>query len=284
MENHMDTEYLDAAKREIAEWESRGPGVLTRFGDMVMWPAQNMAKKIIPSRVQKSVTETIHRVLSGLNNVTHLINNEGEIRRKVEIQIADCGDDLKAGDVVAKEYWNWNLLYGASEGGAAGAIGLFGLAADVPALLAVSLRVIQQIGICYGYDMKLRREQEYVMHVLQVSSTSSLKAKVEVLASLKQLEQILLKVSWRQMGEALARKEISRLSLLAAMRQFAQRLGVQLTRRKALQIVPLLGAVVGASFNGLFVNDTGRAAYMIYRRRRIAELEGSDTKALPLYN
>ena len=75
------------------------------------------------------------------------------------------------------------------------------------------------------------------------------------------------------MNEALARKEISRISLLAAMRQFAKSLGIQLTKRKALQMVPAVGALVGASFNATFVNDIGRAAYMSYRRRRIAELE-----------
>lgn len=118
------------------------------------------------------------------------------------------------------------------------------------------------------------------MHILRVGSTSSLKAKMECLIALKQIEQILLKVSWQAMGEALARKEISRLSLLAAARQLAQKLGVQLTKRKALQLVPIVGALVGASFNGMFVNDAGRAAYMLYRRRRIAELEGPATKLL----
>ena len=77
------------------------------------------------------------------------------------------------------------------------------------------------------------------------------------------------------MNEALARKEISHVALLASMRQFAKSLGVQLTKRKALQMVPVVGALVGASFNATFVNDVGRAAFMSYRRRRITELEGA---------
>src|SRR5207248_3898292 len=38
------------------------------------------------------------------------------------------------------------------------------------------------------------------------------------------------------------------LAALAALRQFAKSLGIQITKRKALQMVPIIGALVGASF------------------------------------
>jgi hypothetical protein len=78
------------------------------------------------------------------------------------------------------------------------------------------------------------------------------------------------------MNDSLAKREISRLSAIAALRQFARSLGIQVTKRKALQMVPVVGAVVGASFNATFVNDVGRAAYMSYRRRWIAEHEAKE--------
>jgi hypothetical protein len=36
-------------------------------------------------------------------------------------------------------------------------------------------------------------------------------------------------------------------------------------------MVPVIGAIVGASFNYAFMNDVGRAAYMSYRRRKLGE-------------
>ncbi len=290
-QRHMDNKYLKKAKREIEQWESQSPGFLTHLNDFMLLPAENAAKALIPAGLQHAVAKTIQNLLSGLSSATRLISNEEKIYYKVEAAYKKYGDQLKAADVVAKRYWNRNLAYAIGEGGATGAIGLVGLAADVPALLTVSLRLIRQIGICYARaagptgcagDMKSNEEQEYVMHILGIGSTSNLKAKMEFLVGLRQIEHILLKVSWQEISEAVARREISRLSLLGAMRQFAQRLGIQLTKRKALQMVPVIGALIGASFNALFVNDIGRAAYMVYRRRRIAELEGPSTTTLEL--
>jgi hypothetical protein len=279
---NVDTEYLETAKRQIERWETQGPGFLMHLGNFLLLPAENAAKAMIPSRVQEAVAAAIENLLSSLSSATELIVDEQKIYHRLEAAYNESGDELRAADAAARHYWNWNLACAAGEGGATGAIGLAGLAADVPALFTISLRLIRQVGVCYGYDMRSDVEQEYLMHILRVGSTSNLKAKMEFLISLKQIEQILLKVTWRKMSEALARKELSRLSLLAAMRQLAQRIGIQLTKRKALQLVPVIGALIGASFNGLFVNDVGRASYMLYRRRRIAELEGLSTTTLGL--
>ena len=85
-----------------------------------------------------------------------------------------------------------------------------------------------------------------------------MKGKLEALIFLKQLEQILIKVTWKKMTADLAAKQISQLSLLAAVKQFAKSLGINLTKRKALQMVPIIGAIVGASFNATYANDIGR--------------------------
>src|SRR5205823_2404883 len=131
--------------------------------------------------------------------------------------------------------------------------------------------LIQQIAVCYDYNIDDDIEFEYVLHVLRTGSTGDIKAKVGFLIGLKEVEQILLKVAWKKMNEALARKELSRMAALAALRQFARSLGIQITKRKALQLIPIVGGLVGASFNATFVNDVGRAAYMNYRRRWIEQ-------------
>ena len=269
----MNDLYMVTARREIQRWEAQRPGYLTRLGDFALLPAEHAARTLIPARLQDMVARSIYRLLSGLNSATYLVSDEDRIRHQVERKYQTCGDELQAADLVAKSCWRKHVAWATGEGGVTGAVGLPGLAADIPALFAVSLRLIQQTGICHGYDVSTPEEREYLMHVLRIGSTSGLKAKMELLVALKPVEDILIKVSWRKMNEALARREISRLSLLAAARQLAQKLGVQLTKRKALQLVPGVGAVVGASFNAMFVNDVGRAAYMLYRRRHLAELE-----------
>lgn len=278
-------DYLEEAKAEIARWESEGPGFLAAVGDIVLWAPQKAAEKLIPEAVQDAVATAIERFLSGLDSLARSLFDVDEIRRRVGTLRSGNGHELKCADEAAKHYWNWHVGYAAAEGGAAGAAGLVGLAADVPALFTVALRLIQQIGTCYGYDVSTEAEREYVLHILRTGSTGDLKAKLECLIGLKQIEEILLNVTWKKMGESYARGEISRLAALFGIKKFAKSLGIQVTKRKALQMVPVVGALVGASFNATFVNDIGRAAYMSYRRRWIAEREpgnGGDSESTAL--
>lgn len=272
----IDDGYRNNAKNEIKRWESEGPGFVAHIGDAILWPAQKAAEVLIPEAVQESVAKAIESFLNNLDAAARAIIDEEEVRARVRTGRESCQDDLKAADEAAKHYWNWHVGYGAASGGAAGAIGLVGLIPDIPALFTVALRLIQQIGLCYGYQVDSDTEREYVLHILRTGSTGDLKAKLEFLIGLKQIEQILLRVTWKKMSESLARTEISRLAALAAIREFAKSVGIQITKRKALQAVPVVGALVGASFNATFINDIGRAAYMSYRRRWLAERESAE--------
>ena len=268
--------HLRRAKKEIQKWESSGPGFLSRGAGFLLAPANRAAEALIPKGAQEAIGKAIHGFLSGIRSGAEVTINLEEVRGRVSRLSKGTDDSLLGADKAAKHYWNWHLVYGTAEGGVTGAAGFLALAVDIPALFTISLRLIQEIATCYGYDVTEEEEQEYVLHLLRTASTSDIKIKAEVLVTLKQLEQILLKVTWKKMNEALARKEIGKLSLLAGIRQFAKSLGIQLTKRKALQLVPLLGALVGAVFNATFVNDVGRAAYMSYRRRKILEIEGRE--------
>lgn len=269
-------EYLKNAKNEIHKWEEEGPGFLAQVGDFILWPALKAAEALIPDGVYEAVGKAVHGFLSGLGGVSDFTVDRGSIIsgvKKRQGRKTDFASRLKAADEQANECWNWNIGYGAAEGAGTGALGIFGLAADIPALFTICLREIQEIALCYGYDVTTPEEKEYMLQVLRTGSTGDIKAKMEFLIMLKQIEQILLKVSWKKMASDLAAKQISQLSLLAAVKQFAKSLGIQVTKRKALQSVPIVGALIGASFNATFVNDIGRASYMCYRRRFIAEHE-----------
>ncbi len=266
-----DDEYIDHARHEIAKWESEGPGYLAKVGNMVLWPVERAFDVLAPKAMQDAVARAIEIFLNGLSVAARRLINAEEVRSRARAN--QDGDDLnlRGLDTAAKHYWNRHIAYATAEGGAAGAVGIAGLAADIPALFTIAIRLIQEIATCYGYDPYDDNEHEYILHVLRTGSTGDVKAKVEFLVGLKQVEQILLKVAWKQMNHALARKQLSQQAALAALRQFAKTLGIQITKRKALQAIPAVGAVIGASFNATFVNDIGRAAYMSYRRRWILE-------------
>lgn len=210
----MADEYIEDAKAQIARWESEGPGFLAAVGDVVLWAPQKAAEKLIPEAVQEAVAKAIESFLSGLDSLARSLFDSDEVRHRVDTLRSGNGHELKWADEAARHYWNWPVGYAAAEGGAAGAAGLVGLAADVPALFTVALRLIQQIGTCYGYDVSTEAEREYVLHILRTGSTGDLTAKLECLIGLKQIEEILLNVTWKKMGESYARGEIGRLAAL----------------------------------------------------------------------
>ncbi len=266
------SDYKEITIKDIQKWESEGPGYISQVGSVVLWPAQKAAELLIPQGVQDAVGKAVESALNGLNNTANYTINQEEIRARVDSYRSEHEDNLKAADEAAKHYWNWHLAYAAGEGAALGAGGILSLVADIPALFTMSFRLIQEIALCYGYDINTDEEKEYIMQILRVGSTSDIKTKAEFVICMKQVEEVLIKVTWKKMSESLAKQEMSKLSLLAALRNFAKSLGIQLTKRKALQMVPLIGALVGASFNYTFMNDVGRAAYMSYRRRKLGEV------------
>ncbi|HUY34442.1 MAG TPA: EcsC family protein [Pirellulales bacterium] len=278
----MSDDYLSNAKHDIRQWEHEGPSWLAQVGNLIFWPATKVAEQLIPDGVQEAVGKAIEAFLIGIGNLSNVTFDAAHVRERVATELATFGEScdmweqLAAADRGAQHYWNWNLSYAAAEGCAAGAVGIIGLAADIPALLTIAIRLIQQVSVCYGYDPTKPEERDYVIHVLRTASAGDIEAKLEAVIFLKQIEEILLKVAWKKMNAAFAAKKISSLSLLAAVKQFAKSLGINLTKRKALQMVPIIGAVVGASFNATFINDIGRTAFMSYRRRWIAEREPPD--------
>lgn len=265
--------YFQNAKNEINKWENEGPGWLNNVGNFILKPAQKLAESIIPPGVQESVGKAIESFLSNVTWASTQTQDYAEIKSRVRTAAIAAPDKsfLEVADEEAKRIWNWHIGYAATEGGVTGVAGLIGLAADVPALFGIVIRLIQQIGTSYGYDLSKKEEQEYVLHILRVASTGDVKSKIEALVVLKQIEQVLVGIAWKTVAQDFAIRQIGELSLFGGIRALARSLGMTLTQRKALQGIPMVGALVGASFNATFANDIARAAYMSYRRRWIAE-------------
>jgi len=268
--------YLDVAKDEIARWESQKPGMIASVANFILKPAEAAAAKLVPEKMQTAVAAAVEGFLRGAG---HAANRTFDADQILSTRGASLGDTrslarkLKVSDELAASYWRRNVIYATGEGAATGAAGFPGLVADIPLLMALAMRQIQEIGTCYGYHPASPFESDYALQVLQAGSAVQPSVKLEFLVLLKQTEQTLIKVTWKKMNAELAAKAFGREAGLAALRQFAKSLGIQLTKRKALQMIPVVGALVGASFNGVFLNDVGRCAYMSYRRRYIAENE-----------
>lgn len=157
------------------------------------------------------------------------------------------------------------------EGGITGATGVFGLAADIPAIITLALRTIHKIGLCYGFEANNEMDDQFVLAILSASGANSVSEKTAALSMLRSVEITIAKRTWKAMAEKTAQQQISKEGAIIAIKDIAKQLGINLTKRKALQAIPAVGAIIGSSVNGWYIKDVGWAARRAFQERWLVD-------------
>ena len=253
-----------------------------------MKPIEFTASKLIPQGISDQITDAlsicIEKIMWGseyLYDEKHIIETLAKYDSNIK-RISDIRQttNIDAMNRAALEFVDWNTSYAGVQGGATGAMGLMGLPANIPALFSIVFRMIQQIAICYGFDPTRPEEKDFALKILAVTATSTKKdkdvavqeielsndylkaqfSKIATMIAIKQTQVVLLKKTWKSMGDK---------SALIMLRSFLKTLGFNLTKKKALQLIPAVSAVLGAAFDLVYCRDVGKIANMMYRQRRI---------------
>lgn len=143
------------------------------------------------------------------------------------------------------------------QGATTGFGGLFTLAVDIPALLGLSLKVLQEIAICYGFDPDDPRERIFIVKCLQFSSS-------DIVGKRAVLEQLAV---FDDEGE---NRQLA--SQLQGWREVVATYRDNFGWKKLFQLVPIAGMLFGAFLNRSTVGDVAEAGKMLYRKRRITRL------------
>ena len=245
------SEYINNVICAIKDWKSEAPGVVSAALGYLVSPVIWLTEALIP-------VKAIEGLLNGLDWCMKNTLSQRSSQNPEELRYCD-----QAADAVI----NWHVAGGALEGGAAGFFGLFSLPADIPAVIALALRTIRQVGVEYGYEDDTEKERLFVLSVLRASGANSQAEKAEALVALRLLLVALQKQTWTAMAGKAATHAVSLEAAIIAVRALAKQLGVNLTKRKALAAVPGIGAVVGASVNGWYIREVGVAAQYLYQER-----------------
>jgi len=153
-----------------------------------------------------------------------------------------------------------------AEGTAAGAAGLPGMAVDIPALVALALRAVNEYATYYGYDVSLASERYVAMTVLAVVTGGDTVAKQAAMTEVaKATVMAAQKKSW---------DELQRVAVVRLIQKLAEQLGIRLTKAKLAQALPVFGGLVGGGFNAWYVSKVCFAARMVYRERFLRERYG----------
>ncbi|KXK29880.1 MAG: EcsC protein family protein [Candidatus Brocadia sinica] len=256
------TKYEDEQVRKIREWKIKEPSVMSKTFGKVAVPVTWLVQKIIPHAAIRSAIDVV-------NSAGKWLSDAGDIKRNGMVsEIQNLRNkDLELSDKLANSVHNWAIGMAAAEGAATGFGGIFAIAADIPVIVTLALRTIHKIGLCYGYESIDDNDNQFILGILAASGANSVEEKVAALTMLRSIEVTIAKQTWKAMAEKAAKRQISKEGAIIAIKNLAKQIGINITKRKALQAIPVIGALVGGSVNGWYIKDVGWAARRPFQER-----------------
>lgn len=242
-------------------------------GDLWLWEKMGrlpfkVLDRVTPQFVHDKIGVLLDEVGSYIQTGGKYLVHERSIldavAREVERPIASVAEvgelPLRTMEKVSHSIVSGRKKFATIQGASTGIGGIFTLAVDIPALLAISLKTMQEIAMIHGYDPNQKEERVFIIKCLQFTSADIVGKR----AILKDLA-----AAYGQNGEA--RKSSEVMSQLQGWREVVYTFRDQYGWKKLFQMVPVAGMVFGALTNRSMVKDLAETGMMLYRKRRIME-------------
>lgn len=254
---------LQEELQKIEKWESDQSGlwVWDRIGRLPF----KVLDKLTPKIVHEKIGLLLDELGSYIQNGGRYLTIESQVLKSIEkhagTPIEGIQDirtlPLKIMDETAMDLKGKYSKVAAVQGATTGFGGLFTLAIDIPALLTMSLKTLQEISIIYGFDPREKSERIFIVKCLQFSSADVV-GKQAILNELSTFYQ--------------QNKETNEImSQLQGWREVVYTYRDQFGWKKFFQMIPVAGLVFGALTNRSMINDLAEVGMMLYRKRRIME-------------
>ncbi|GMX62965.1 EcsC family protein [Paenibacillus elgii] len=256
----LDIEAWEASQKDLWFWEKLG-----------RLPFQ-LLDRLTPKALQNKLAQAIDEVGSFVQTGGQYLISEKSVLDQLNRQLASrldtpaLADALTLGEVAslplavmdgaADEFARSRTLFATAQGATTGFGGIFTLAIDIPAILGLSLKVLQEMAMVYGYDPNDKRERVFVIKCLQFAS-SDIVGKKAVLEELADFDN--------------EHRQRDAISQLQGWREVVTIYRDNFGWKKLFQLVPVAGMIFGAVLNRSTLQDVAEAGKMLYRKRRVLE-------------
>ncbi len=270
------------ALREIKEWEHAKKGMILKTMDALGKPVT-----VIFDNIPRSLRLTIEKAVLGfmemLKDISYWTYSEKSIvnkAKKAGLRITSSSQlayqDLETLDRIAYGFFTRNKIIAALEGAGCGMGGLPLTAADIPVLMGIIFRSIQQIGSSYGFNMQDPSMLPVVMSIYNAGSCNSVAVKSTVLADMH-IASAALAGKTAYAGAAAGTKTSLLVNFIEkSTGAFPIQIAQNLSKRKLGQLIPVIGAVIGAGFNYWLMGSTITSAYMIFRKLHLERKQSAE--------
>ncbi|MEI2663610.1 EcsC family protein [Rossellomorea sp. LJF3] len=234
---------MNHEREELEQWKRRYTRKSSIF-KRVSKQAQTKVNEWIPEKAHKVVTESIKKMVEVTLNGSEWVS----------LQTIPYRPELQEREVVMKERMEFYRKAATIEGAGTGAGGIFLGLADFPLLLSIKMKFLSECSLIHGYDPKQYEERLFLLYVFQLAFSSDTHKK-KVLSIIE---------NWEDEKEKL--KELD-------WKTFQQEYRDYIDLVKMLQLIPGVGAVVGAYANYQLLDQLGEVAKFAYRIRYFHALE-----------
>nr|WP_305121027.1 EcsC family protein [Saccharibacillus sp. JS10] len=253
---------LQVALKEVEKWmkDQRKLPIWDRIARVPFKLLDKVTPKFIHAKIGSLLDELGNYVQNGgkyLIARRHVVSVLENIARK---RGASAPYPLAVMDEAAMRISAESRNIATAQGATTGVGGVFTLAADIPAVLGLSLKVIQEVGLCYDYDANHKVERVFAVKVLQFASS-------DIVGKQAILEELNLKAG----EDGKLPPSITAMSKIRGWSEVVTTYRDSWGWKKLLQAVPVAGIVFGAFANRQTLSDVAEAAHMLYRKRRILE-------------
>jgi hypothetical protein len=240
------TYYDKSIESELTTWQRemlRNPTVLNRLSKGI----QDRINGWIPEKVHNAITITLKQM------VRAVLFGAGHTTTKVIPE-----ESLELMESAVSRRIEFYKTTAAVEGGITGAGGIFLGLADFPVLIGIKIKLLFEIASIYGFNTADYTERIYLLHIFELAFCSDVHRR-----------KIYLKMAdWKTKSKELP-EDINQFD----WRNFQQEYRDYIDIAKMAQLVPLIGAPIGAVVNYRLLKKLGYTAMNAYRMRILRNSE-----------
>ena len=232
--------YEKWALQELRKWQQEMVKMPT-IADRLSKGIQNKVNGIIPEKAHSVITETIKTMVRGVLFGSELTTGTPLFNASLEER-----------EYIIKDKISFYKRTAAVSGAWTGSGGIFLGMADFPILLSLKLKFLFEAASIYGFDVADYKERLYILYIFQLAFSSRQRT-TEIYQNV---------FNWKSYSGMLP-EDINSFD----WRTFQQEYRDYIDLAKMLQLVPVIGAAVGAVANYRLMDKLGETSINAYRLR-----------------
>lgn len=235
-------DYTKEVEQQLHFWKHR----ITRKSGIISRTSKNVQNKInglIPEKFHQVMTESIKNMVKAT-----LVGSNMTTKKRLPFELS-----LYERDELLKEKLSTFRKTAVIEGAGTGAGGILLGLADFPLLLSIKMKFLFEAAAIYGFDTNDYEERLFILHIFLLAFSSEKKRK-DVLYIIE---------NWERQKHEIADMD---------WREFQQEYRDHIDLVKMFQLLPGIGAVVGAFANYKLLDQLGETAMNSYRLRFLRDI------------